>query len=532
MKILIADDDADARFLFEMAFEEWGCSVVGAQNGAQALERARASLPDLILSDVMMPEMDGFMFCRKVKEDLSLRDIPVILYTATSSDLDEEELARKLGAARFLRKPLPLPELRAAVMGELAKRRPASERPREEVPAADRGLEKTYMEVLSRKLRDKSLQLEQALARLARSEDMYRRLVENTPDIVYSAAASRELLYCSPRVEVVLGYAARQLLEKPLLWLECIHPDDRERVRALFTEAGGCRGLDTEYRIKTASGDWRWLRDRAICSRGDGGRLLFDGIASDITARKQAEQNLKESRERLFETQKLEMVGRLSGGVAHDLNNLLGPVLGYAESLGQSMRPVDPRQAEIREIIKAAERAARLVKQLAAFSRTQLLSPQLISINERVSSACCTLEGMMEARYRLRLELGGGIGLVLMDPGQLEQALVSLVAAARESMPDGGEIRVSTRLLPAETEGDGPKRGERAALSVKDSGPGLDEEARGRIFEPFFGTLNPGSGLRYPTVFGIVKQSGGEIRVASRPGEGTEFEICLPIASA
>ncbi len=528
MKILIAEDDTDARLLFETAMSGWGCSVESAGNGAEALVKARLNPPDLIISDIMMPEMDGFMFCRRVKEDLLLKKIPVILYTATRAENDEEELAKKLGAARFIRKPVALQDLKDAVMAELGKSG-SLEEPGEAPSAGDWRLDRVYVEILSRKLQDKSLQLEEALGNLARSEDMYRRLVENTPDIVYSASARRGILYCSPRVEAVLGYPAAFLLENPFFWRESVHPEDLPRVNSLSGGAAGGKFIDVEYRIRTAAGAWLWLRDRSVFRRGEDGEALFDGIAADITGRKQAEEKLRESQERLFEAQKLDIIGRLSGGVAHDLNNLLGPIMGYADFLRQSLPEGDARQCDIAEITKASGRAARLIRQLMAFSRTQLLEPRVVSVNAIIDAAGSMLERIIGEQFRLVFDLDRKLGLVRIDPGQLEQAVFNLVIAAREAMPAGGDIFISTRALRLTSAVGGIPPGNCAGLFVRDAGPGMDEAVRGRIFEPFFVTNNPGSGLRFPTVFGIIKQSGGEIQVESSPGRGSLFKIYLPL---
>lgn len=527
MRILIVDDESDARDLLETAFLGWGFSVECAENGALALEKARLAPPDLILSDVLMPEMDGFMFCRRAKLDEVLRDIPFVLYTATPAEAGEDGLAARLGAARLLHKPLDLTDLKQAVMEEI--RRPPPETAAASGQGEDQRLDRDYMEVLSAKLREKSRALEEALARLARSEDMYRRLVENTPDIVYSRSSSRGLLYCSPRVATLLGYEAAFLIANPHFWLGLVHPEDRARASAAFSPFSGARCVDLEYRIRTSAGAWLWFRDRAVCRSGSDGETLFDGIASDITARKEAEQRLKESQARLFEAQKLELVGRLSGGVAHDLNNLLGPVLGYADSLAASLPQGDQRQFELEEIRRAASRAARLVRQLTAFSQTQLLEPERLDLNRAVASVGESLRRSLGEPHQLTLRLDPKAGFVMMDPAQLELAVTSLVAAAREATPGGGEIVLSTGACAAPPSPEMAPGG-CAVVSVRDSRPGLSPAEKEHVFEPFFSTRNPGGGMRYPTVLGLARQSGGEVAVDSAPGRGATFSVYLPSA--
>jgi len=537
MKILIAEDDPSVGALLEALLVKRGYVVELAQNGREALEKARLSPPDLIVSDVMMTEMDGFIFCRKVRGEGRLKNIPIILYTATKSEKDEEELALSMGAVRFIAKPGDMNVILDAVREELEKAGKAEPSPLAEPPGAGPEVDREYLRVLSRKLLVKERELAEALKRLAESEGMYQRLVENLPDIIYSFSVNSGGTYYSSSVEAVLGYRVDFLLGDPFLWNNSVHPVDLPRVaRAVDGFIREKTPFDLEYRIKDKSGAWHWFRDRSIGAHLKGSEVLVDGIASDITARMRAEEALRESAERMRQVQKLESIGQLTGGIAHDLNNLLGPVIGYADLLRKSLPPGDPRLADVDEITKSAERAASLIRQLLAFSRKQMLAPRIISLNDRVNNIGAMLRMVIGDRIRLVTRLSPGIGPVKADPGQIEQVILNLVLNARDAMPYGGDIVVETAGLVVSAPSAGEAvgclpPGSYTTLSVKDTGHGMSEAVKARMFEPFFTTKKPGkgTGLGLSTAYGIVKQSGGEIHVESEPGKGSVFTISLPL---
>jgi nitrogen-specific signal transduction histidine kinase/CheY-like chemotaxis protein len=258
--------------------------------------------------------------------------------------------------------------------------------------------------------------------------------------------------------------------------------------------------------------------------------LKVTGVLQDITERKQAQEALRQA-------QKLDLIGQLSGGIAHDMNNLLGPILGYADLLLKSLEPGDQRRADIEEIVKAADRATGLVRQLLAFSRRQVLESRVVKLNDIVSEMGGMLQRVISERPRLKLELSDNTGLVKVDPAQIEHALMNLALNARDAMPAGGDIIIETygleAVLPVPAAGGTVVPGKYAVLSVKDAGCGMDEATKSKIFEPFFTTKarGKGMGLGLSSVYGIVKQSGGEILVESFPGKGSVFKIYLPVSN-
>jgi two-component system cell cycle sensor histidine kinase/response regulator CckA len=249
-------------------------------------------------------------------------------------------------------------------------------------------------------------------------------------------------------------------------------------------------------------------------------------------------QALRQSEEQLRHAQKMEAVGRLAGGVAHDFNNVLTAIFGYVDLLLEQFSDDDPRRADLLEIRRSAERAASLTRQLLAFSRKQVLQPRLLDLNEVILNLEKLLLRLMMSEIELVLNLAPGLWKVRADPGQIEQVIVNLCANARDAMQEGGRLELSTgnEHVPGSAGEDrrGLPAGNYVVLTVSDNGHGIPEHIREHIFEPFFTTKGQGkgTGLGLSTVYGIVQQSGGAIAVRSELGAGTEFDIFLPRASA
>jgi PAS domain S-box-containing protein len=317
-------------------------------------------------------------------------------------------------------------------------------------------------------------------------------------------------------------------------WLTLVHPGDREAMGRYFAEEvlGKGRAFDRRYRIiRRSDGEERWVHGRGELERDPGGALVsMIGTIQDITESVQREQQLLQS-------QKMESVGLLAGGVAHDFNNILTVILGCTDEVAQRVGPSRELEASLAEITQAAQRAAELTRQLLAFSRRQVLQPRALDLNNVVADLSRMLRRMLGETVRLELVLGDDVEAVFADPGQLQQIIVNLAVNARDAMPDGGTLTFQTAnlthagLAEADAGLADLAPGSYVALIVRDTGLGMDEATRARIFEPFFTTKGEmGTGLGLATVYGIVKQSGGQILVSSRPGSGTTFQVLLPRA--
>ena len=313
-------------------------------------------------------------------------------------------------------------------------------------------------------------------------------------------------------------------------WLGLVHRDDREMMGRYFANEvlGQGKAFDKRYRIvRRNGGEERWVHGMGELEvDASGAPVIMIGTIQDITESVQREQQLLQS-------QKMESVGLLAGGVAHDFNNLLTVILGCAGVLGERIGPIDQQQALLSEVTSAAQRAADLTRQLLAFSRRQVLQPRALDLNNVVVDLSRMLGRMLGETVQISLMLGGQVGAVFADPGQLHQIIVNLAVNARDAMPQGGTLTFETADVPAaEAAGlAGAAPGAYVALVVRDTGLGMDEATRARIFEPFFTTKGEtGTGLGLATVYGIVTQSGGQIVVSSQPGLGTTFKIFLPRA--
>jgi PAS domain S-box-containing protein len=309
-------------------------------------------------------------------------------------------------------------------------------------------------------------------------------------------------------------------------------PEDWPAVKAIRQ---GEISLNEMVTIEVPDGVQKILLTSAVPLRSSTGEILGAiALSQDITERRAAEEALRRSEEQLQQAQKMEAVGQLAGGIAHDFNNLLTGMLSYSDLILHELHQGDPIRADLEQIRHAAQRAAALTRQLLAFSRRQVLQPKIHSLNSTVAELNGMLGRLLGADVELETELDPGLWYVLADPSQLEQVLVNLVVNAREAMPGGGRVVITTANVmldaAAAERANGVRPGAYVQLSVSDTGVGMDVPTQARIFDPFFTTkeTGQGTGLGLSTVYGIVEQSGGHIAVESAPGQGSTFIIYLP----
>jgi signal transduction histidine kinase/CheY-like chemotaxis protein len=283
-----------------------------------------------------------------------------------------------------------------------------------------------------------------------------------------------------------------------------------------------------EYRIRTADGRLKWVWERGAAVLGpDGSVAALEGFIMDVSERRDAQEQLQRA-------QRLESVGRLAGGVAHDFNNVLLVITAFSDLIGRARQDDADLLRDLGEIRKAAGRAEALTRQLLAFSSRQVLSPKVLDLNHVIDELRGMLRPLLGGGVQLTFRLADGLGWVLADQAQLEQVLMNLAVNARDAMPEGGELVFETRDVEVgseELEQHGvPSPGSWVQLVVRDSGAGMDAATQQQIFEPFFTTkeLGKGTGLGLATVYGIVQQSGGSIRVWSEVGDGSTFVVSLP----
>jgi two-component system cell cycle sensor histidine kinase/response regulator CckA len=372
-------------------------------------------------------------------------------------------------------------------------------------------------------------QLQKIRRRLRDREEFFQLISENVADMIAVVDMNGKRLYNSPSYSRVLGYTDQEL--KGTSGIEQIHPDDRQMVADVVAETRRSGiGRRIEFRMKHKDGHWVSLESTASVvpdAAGNVDRLVI--VNREISERRRLEEQLRQA-------QKMDAIGRLSGGVAHDFNNLLGVIIGYGEILEERMPTTDALRGSVDQILKAGRRAASLTRQLLAFSRQQVLEPKVLKFNAVVSDMEKMLRRMIGEDVELVISLEPNLGRIRADQGQIEQVVMNLAVNARDAMPDGGKLVIETvnfeidkvfasryayPVLP----------GHYILLTVADSGTGMDAATQQRIFEPFFTTKEKGkgTGLGLSTVYGVVKQSGGYIDVYSTIGKGTTFNIYLPV---
>ena len=374
-----------------------------------------------------------------------------------------------------------------------------------------------------------------AEAALQESELRYRRLVEHIPAVTYLADLDEAstTLYVSPQIEQLIGFATEEYATDPDLWRKQLHPEDRDQVlgEVACCQASGEKFV-SEYRMLTRDGELVWFHDEAVVVPGDESHPPFlQGIMFDITQRKQLE-------EQLHQAAKMETVGRLAGGVAHDFNNILTGIKGYAQFLLAAAADGTAAQSDLMEINRLTDRAADLTRQLLAFSRKQALHPVVLDLNELIAKAMKMLMRLIGEHIELKFAPASALGRIEADPGQIEQVLMNLAVNARDAMPTGGKLTIDTTNVYLDHEYAsthvGVTPGHYVLLAVADTGCGMDQSTQDRVFEPFFTTreVGRGTGLGLSTAYGIVKQHGGNIWVYSETGEGTTFKVYLPRTDA
>ncbi len=364
----------------------------------------------------------------------------------------------------------------------------------------------------------------------ARALEQHRALLEKAQEVAQLGSWVAELasgrLEWSTEAHRIFGVAPSDFNGFSDSFFSRVHEDDRAAVRdAIDAALAGERPYDVEHRIVREDGSTRWVHEKADIVRDTNGRALrMIGTVQDVTERRQLEDQLRQS-------QKMEAIGRLAGGIAHDLNNALTAIAGYAELALGELSANESARADVEEIRRAAERAGSVTRQLLAFSRKQLLEPRLFNLNDTIIALGRLLSRLLGADIVVRTELSTSVPPILGDPGQVEQAVINLAVNARDAMPGGGRLVLATSV---EQVGDAEARvnapmaaGTYVVLRVTDTGHGMTPETKARIFEPFFTTkeIGRGTGLGLSMVYGTLKQIGGFIFVDSAPGRGTTFRL-------
>ncbi len=545
-RVLIVDDREENVYFMSALLSAHGWDVTSARHGAEALGMAREHVPDLVVADLLMPVMDGFTLLRNWKLDPLLRDTPFVIYTATYTAPEDEELARKLGADDFILKPVE-PEI---LFARLSAVRTGATRgaPTAPEPISEGEVLREYSQTLVRKLEQKTLQLEEtnrclqrdiaarerAETALRASEAELRHVVESIPQLVWICRPDGTCAFFNRQWVDYTGRSSEESEREG--WLERVHPDERASVRDAWRKSvGASETFSAEARLRRKDGLYRFWLVRSVPFQDEGGGVLrWFGTCTDIDDMKRAASRLQEAEERLRQSQKLEAIGQLAAGIAHDFNNLLSVILSYSSFIIDEAPHDSSLRADMEQVRAAGERAAALTEGLLTFGRKTAATPRPTDLGEVVAPLEKMVRRLLRDDVQLDINVDGALGRVLLAPSSIEQIVMNLVVNARDAMPAGGRIVLDLANVTLEASDiathEGVSAGRYVKLEVTDTGFGMDAATRGRIFEPFFTTkaAGKGTGLGLATVYGIVKQSGGHIVVASERGVGTTLQVYLP----
>jgi PAS domain S-box-containing protein len=490
--LIVDDDDALLRTLSDV-LELHGIRTVTAGSARRGLALASelAFPPAVALVDLRLPDMDGLELVARLHALSSLTQVVVLTGHAS---LTTALQALREESFDYLVKPVPPDQLVRTI-------RSATDRWRRE------SIEEEFR----------------------RANERFRLLLENLSEVILVVEAEGCVRYASPSIQRVMGQTPESVEGRSLL--ELVDPaqqdDARGYLRGIVT---GTPGDGMRLRVRHESGQWRLLE---LLGRNLLDHPVVSGIV--LTARDVTERDVLEMQ--LRQAQKMETIGRLAGGIAHDFNNLLAAIMGSVElALGRSPQPEVAKDLELIE--ETARRAAELTRRLLTFSRQKAIEPEIVDLRTIVSDVERMLQRILSGDVTLTTRLHAGAAQVLVDPGQVERVLLNLAMNARDAMPSGGTLTIETEPVEIHSGASRPlpdvPDGAFIALRVRDTGVGMSEELKARIFEPYFTTKSPGkgTGLGLSTAYGIVRQMEGHIWVESRPGAGSTFHLLLPTSTA
>jgi signal transduction histidine kinase/DNA-binding response OmpR family regulator len=512
-RILVVDDD-DRNLLAISVVLESVADVVCARSGEEALRFILKEEFAVILLDVFMPGMDGYETATLIRQREQSKRTPIIFLTAMNKEDSHMLRGYDTGAVDYVFKPFEpvILKSKVSVFVDLFEKA----REIQQKAATEQRLLEENLRVNTERLR-----IEQELRQ---SEERQALIMKALPVCFHSRATEPPFgaRYVSAAIEQLTGFPPERLTDEPEFGLSRVHPEDLPRVTRALKGALEGGSYSVEFRWRCADETYRVFLDQGVLS--ESGMEIF-GTLLDITERRLLE-------DQLFQAQKLDAIGKLTGGVAHDFNNLLAAVLG---GLGLIERRVEVTD-EVRKVIDmtrhAAKQGAELINRMLAFSRRQQLRPGVVRLGELTSTMNSLVAPVLGGLVRCEWKVAGDLWPAYADGGQLELALMNLILNARDAMPTGGTVTIRAGNRTTQHDEEALAAGDYVVIMVEDTGSGIEPEHVPRVIEPFFTTkdVGKGTGLGLSTVYGFAKQSGGTLRIDSTVGRGTEVELWLPRA--
>jgi len=540
IKLMIVEDNEQNLYMLSVLLKGHGYEVISAINGVDALKKARINPPDVIISDILMPEMDGFTLCRQWKADDRLKNIPFIFYTATYTDPRDEKLAMSLGAERFLLKPIDPGELVGIIKDIVQDVKGRQPDVKSLNPDKEKEIFKLYNERLVKKLEKKMLDLEKEITdrksiekALRLSESRYRNLFDNINDCIFTHDLAGCLITANHATARMLEYE-EELSGRRIS--DFLHPESAQFFHSTYTPQIERDGFyNGKWVYISGKGAERHIEVRSVLVEQENEEKYVSCVGRDITESIAARRKVKNLEQQLFQAQKMEAIGTLAGGIAHDFNNILSAISGHTELALMGI----PEQIEGREhlesVMTACDRAIDLVRQILTFSRHTEQEKRPVNLSLIVKEVIKLLRASLPAFIDIKLDLKTEQGIIEANPSQIHQVLMNLATNAGHAMGDkSGILGIGLSNLDIDSASAGfyPDLlpGPHLRLTVSDTGHGIPAENMARIFDPYFTTKEKeqGTGLGLSVAHGIIKSCKGAISVYSEPGRGSAFHIYLP----
>jgi len=520
LSILLVDDDAPNRLALSEILADCGAEIVCASSGREALKLILQRDFAVILLDVRMPDMDGYETATLIRQRKKSHRTPIIFLTAIHKDEAHVFRGYSTGAVDYVFKPMEPVVLRAKVAAFIELHKQAEEIRRQA---------EHERRLLEENLRIRTAKIE-AEYQLRSSEARQAMIIRSLPIALYEApiadqGAVRNFVH--DNVVRLLGFEASAFRNDTTLWASRVHPEDWQVVVKVIESMPKLGDYTVQYRWKCANGSYRYFLDQGVVAGGTGnGSPKIFGTMLDVHDRRMLEQQL-------VHAQKMDAIGQLTGGIAHDFSNMLMVVIGNLDRLHRIGRLEKSTAALLDLALQGAMHCRDMTKRLVAFARQQALLPKPLDLNDLINDLADLLDRTLGERITIKKDLAKDLWPVFADPVQVEAAVVNLVMNARDAMPRGGSVTIKTtnvELAGGSRAGPNLPPGAYVLLEVTDTGVGMTPDVLARAAEPFFTTkeVGRGTGLGLSTTYGFVKQSGGDLIIESESNKGTTVRICLP----